>query len=79
MTRTPGNPGSAPDTVRVVVLRAPEGPRVEVLALEAEAAPGAAFRHLGTTWRITGERPRSRVLIADPEESAESGPVAPRR
>ncbi|MEE4272074.1 MAG: hypothetical protein V2I67_10385 [Thermoanaerobaculales bacterium] len=41
--------------------------KVEVLDLPEDAGPGYRMCHDGRNWRITGSRPGSRVLIAEPE------------
>lgn len=66
------SPDARPDGLsslrpRVVILD--EGPthHVEVLELPAGASTGHCFRHLGTQWRVVGQRRSSDVLIAEPE------------
>ena len=66
-TIQPPRPPACEGLARVVVLRTPDGPRVEVVELETGTTLGGSFCHLGTSWRITAERPRSRVLVAEPE------------
>jgi len=52
---------------RVVILDEGQSARVEVLELPEEIRIGASFCHSGTSWRVTGERPHSRVFIAEPQ------------
>jgi hypothetical protein len=51
---------------RVVILSEGRSHVVEVLELPDSAATGDRFSHDGTTWRVTGLRRSSRVLIAEP-------------
>ncbi len=52
---------------RVVILHGNRQARVKVLELPDSTTVGGNFSHEGTTWRITGLRTSSRVLIAEPE------------
>ena len=52
---------------RVVILDEGTSARVEVLELPEEVHIGASFCHSGTSWKVTGERPHSRVVIAERE------------
>ena len=54
---------------RVVIFVSLESTRVEVLDLAPNTAPGDRIRHDGKSWRITGSRTGSRVLIAEPESN----------
>ena len=51
---------------RVVILDAGEWARVAVLELPEALEIGESFCHSGTWWRVTGQRPGSRVFIAQP-------------
>ena len=53
---------------RVVILSAEEAAQIKVIELPDGIGVGASFCHGGTTWRITGLRPSSRVFIAEPVE-----------
>ncbi len=52
---------------RVVILDEGQSARVEVVELPESVHVGASFSHSGTSWRVIGERPHSRVFIAEPE------------
>jgi len=52
---------------RVVILDEGRSARVEVLELPETVDVGTRFCHSGTSWRVIGERPQSRVFIAEPE------------
>ena len=51
---------------RVVILDAGDWARVAVLELPEALEIGGSFCHSGTWWRVTGQRPGSRVFIAVP-------------
>jgi hypothetical protein len=51
---------------RVVILDGHDEQRVEVLVLPERTDLGSSFDHDGLSWRVTGERTGSRVLIAKP-------------
>jgi hypothetical protein len=53
---------------RVVIFDAGTSTRVEVVDLPEGATLGSSICHLGRCWRVVGERPRSRVLIAEPSD-----------
>lgn len=54
---------------RVVILNAGDWARVAVLELPEALEIGGSFCHSGTWWRVTGQRPGSRVFIAVPSPS----------
>jgi hypothetical protein len=54
---------------RVVILDEGDETRVEVLELPEATSLGADFSHRGKSWRVTGLRSNSRVLIAEPVEN----------
>ncbi len=58
---------------RVVILDAGDSARVAVLELPESLDVGGRFCHFGTCWRVTGQRPGSRVFIAVPEPPADQG------
>ena len=51
---------------RVVILDGDDEQRVEVLELPERTDLGSSFEHRGASWRVTGRRSASRVLIARP-------------
>jgi len=64
---TGGNGKSRRRLPRVVILDEGQSARVEVLELPEAVDIGTSFCHSGTSWRVIGERPHSRVFIAEPE------------
>ena len=64
---TGGNGKSRRRQPRVVILDEGRSARVEILELPDTADVGTSFCHSGTSWRVIGERPQSRVFIAQPE------------
>jgi hypothetical protein len=52
---------------RVVILDQGDSARVEIIELPESVTIGGSFCHLGICWRVTGQRPGSRVFIAVPE------------
>ncbi len=52
---------------RVVILDEGDSARVAVLDLPDSVHIGERFCHSGTKWRVTGERPHSKVFIAQRE------------
>jgi hypothetical protein len=58
--------GESPDSPRVVILEADDGPRVEIVELSERIGPGDLFCHCGTRWQVTATRTGERVLIARP-------------
>lgn len=52
---------------RVVILDAGDWARVAVLEVPEALDIGGRFCHFGTWWRVTGQRPGSRVFIAVPD------------
>lgn len=51
----------------VVILDAGNAASVAVLDLQESLDIGGRFCHSGTWWRVTGQRPGSRVFIAVPD------------
>ncbi len=52
---------------RVVILDEGDSARVAVVDLPESVRIGGSFCHSGTCWRVTGERPHSKVFIAERE------------
>jgi hypothetical protein len=52
---------------RVVIFVLIDRPHVDVLDLPEDATVGERICHSGRTWRVTGVRTGTRVLIAEPE------------
>jgi hypothetical protein len=65
-SRTSGPGSGGRERPRVVILDAGDSARVAVLELPESIDVGGRFRHFGTWWRVTGQRPGSRVFIAVP-------------
>jgi hypothetical protein len=63
-TRDPGGGGRG--RPRVVILDAGDWARVAVLELPDSLEIGDRFCHSDTWWRVTSQRPGSRVFIAVP-------------
>jgi hypothetical protein len=63
-TRDPGGGGRG--RPRVVILDAGDWARVAVLELPDSLEIGDRFCHSDTWWRVTNQRPGSRVFIAQP-------------
>ncbi len=53
---------------RVVIFEVGSEASVEVVELPTIVEVGSTFRHRNASWRVVGERPHSRVLIASPLE-----------
>lgn len=70
-TRDPGGGGRG--RPRVVILDAGDWARVAVLELPDSLEIGDRFCHSDTWWRVTGQRPRSRVFIAQPAPPPDQG------
>ena len=68
MLRDPESSGASGP--RVIILGT--GPEVAIDVVDLEVAPevGSVFCHRGAHWRVTGRRPRTRVLHAEPVEGA---------
>jgi len=69
--RDPANGGRR--RPRVVILDAGTEASVAVLELPEALDIGSRFCHSGTWWRVTGQRPGSRVFIAEPIPPPDQG------
>ena len=49
---------------RVVILDNDRGPLVDVVEIPYPATVGAQLEHRGRSWRVFGQRERTRVLLA---------------